>query len=77
MFHAHPEPAVTLNDPLPPPVPMLALPGENAYVQPPAADSRKFATVTAFPLCTRTLSAVVVVPSGSGGLPYVRFGFER
>lgn len=71
-FQAQPVPAVTVNEPAVAAAPVLALPGERLYVQvvevlPTAA--RKLAIVYALLLCTRTLSAVELVPSGSGGLP--------
>ena len=40
-------------------------------------DARKLATVTAFWLMTRTVSAVALEPSASAGLPYVWFGLEK
>jgi hypothetical protein len=69
LFHAHPVPAVTLNDPLAAAAPMLAPVGANAYVQPSAVASRKLATVMSLSLWTRALSDVDAVPRGAGGLP--------
>ena len=79
-FHAQPLCVVTPIDPAPDDGETLADPGASDHVQllvPPTFDARKFATVSAFWLCTRVVSAVDVEPSGSGGLPYVMFGFDR
>ena len=72
-FQAPPACVVTPIEPVPAAPPTLALPGESDHVQlvvpPPCFDARKFATVNAFWLWTRAVSAVDVDPVGSGGLP--------
>ena len=71
-FHAHPDCVVTLTDAAPADATTFAaeLPSANVQpVVPPCFDARKFATVSAFWLCTRAVSAVEDEPVGSGGLP--------
>ena len=77
-FHAQPLCVEMPIEPPPAVAATLAADGASAYVQlvpPPCFDARKFATVSAFWLCTRTTSAVDVEPSRS--LVYVMFGLEK
>ena len=77
---SHPVPDVTPTEPVPDPAPTLAAPGDSDHVQAvdvPDFDARKFATVSAFWLCTRAVSAVAAEPVGVAGLPYVTLGFDR
>ena len=78
-FHAQPLCVDTLIEPDPAAAPMLAAPGDNDHVQPvgvPDFVARKFATVSAFWLCTRATSAVADEPVGLAGLPYITFGLD-
>lgn len=78
-FHAQPLCVVTPIEPVPDTALTFVAPGDSDHVQAvdvPEIDARKFATVKAFWLCTRALSAVAAEPVGLAGLPYVTLGFD-
>ena len=71
-FHAQPLCVVMPTDPAPDAAPTLTPAGASAHVHAgvvPDFDARKFATVSAFWLCTRAVSAVAAEPVGLAGLP--------
>jgi hypothetical protein len=72
-FHAHPVCVVMPTEPAPEADAALADAGDSDHVHagdvPEDFDARKFATVSAFWLCTRAVSAVAALPVGLAGLP--------